>query len=61
MSENITKVCPDHLTEPQKIKEKNWFFRLSKYEEFLKDLYKNNPSFVIPDNRFNEVKAFVDR
>lgn len=61
MSENIIKVCPDHLTEPQKIKEKNWFFRLSKYENFLKDLYKNNPSFVIPDNRFNEVKAFVDR
>lgn len=55
------KVCPDHLTEPQKIKEKNWFFRLSKYEGFLKDLYKNNPSFVIPDNRFNEVKAFVER
>lgn len=61
MSENIIKVCPDHLTEPQKIKEKNWFFRLSKYENFLKDLYKNNPNFVMPDNRFNEVKAFVDR
>ncbi len=61
MSENILKVCPDHLTEPQKIKEKNWFFRLSKYENFLKDLYKKNPSFVMPDNRFNEVKAFVER
>lgn len=61
MSENIVKVCPDHLTEPQKIKEKNWFFRLSKYENFLKDLYKENPNFVIPDNRFNEVKAFVER
>lgn len=61
MNENIIKVCPDHLTEPQKIKEKNWFFRLSKYENFLRDLYKNNPSFVMPDNRFNEVKAFVDR
>lgn len=61
MSENIVKVCPDHLTEPQKIKEKNWFFKLSKYENFLKDLYKNEPSFVMPENRFNEVKAFVER
>jgi len=59
--EKIKMVCPDHLTEPQKIKEKNWFFRLSKYEGFLRNLYKNNPNFVIPDNRFNEVKAFVDR
>lgn len=63
MSENILKVCPDHLTEPQKIKEKNWFFRLSKYENFLKDFYHSPEwkNFVIPDNRFNEVKAFVGR
>lgn len=61
IDENIIKVCPDHLIEPQRIKEKNWFFRLSKYENFLKDLYKNNPNFVIPYIRFNEVKTFVDR
>jgi methionyl-tRNA synthetase len=61
ITKNIIKVCPDHLTTPQKIKEKNWFFRLSKYQNFLQDLYKNNPNFVIPENRFNEVKAFVDR
>ena len=55
------KVCPDHLKEPDKIKEKNYFFRLSKYEDDLKKLYKNNPEFVIPSGRFNEVKAFVER
>lgn len=55
------KVCPDHLKKPEIIKEQNWFFKLSKYENFLKDFYKNNPGFVIPENRFNEVKAFVDR
>lgn len=57
------KVCPDHLVEPQFLKEKNWFFKLSKYQNFLKDFY-NSPegkNFVIPENRFNEVKAFVDR
>lgn len=61
MSENIIKVCPDHLKEPQIIKEKNWFFRLSKYQKYLQDFYKNNPDFVVPQNRFNEVIAFVER
>ena len=55
------KVCPDHLKEPEKIKEKNYFFRLSKYENFLKEFYKENPDFIEPKDRFNEVKAFVER
>jgi len=54
-------VCPDHLTEPQKIKEKNYFFRLSAYQDFLLDFYKKNPEFVVPQDRFNEVIAFVKR
>lgn len=60
-SSNIVKVCPDHLKEPQTLKEKNYFFRLSKYEQALKDFYKKNPGFVVPQDRFNEVLAFVDR
>ncbi len=55
------KVCPDHLKEPEKIKEKNYFFNLSKYQNFLKNFYKNNPEFVIPHDRYNEVIAFVER
>lgn len=58
---NWKKVCPDHLTEPDIIKEKNYFFRLSKYQDFLLEFYKNNPEFVIPQDRFNEVIAFVKR
>jgi methionyl-tRNA synthetase len=61
VSENIIKVCPDHLKTPDKIKEKNYFFKLSKYENKLKEFYSNNPDFVIPNDRFNEVKAFVNR
>ena len=60
-SENIIKVCPDHLKTPDKIKEKNYFFKLSKYQNFLEEFYENNPEFVIPSDRFNEVKAFVKR
>ncbi len=61
LSDNICKVCPDHLVEPQKLKEKNYFFKLSKYGDFLLNHYKNNPNFVIPQDRFNEVIAFVER
>ncbi len=61
ISENIIKICPDHLTEPQILKEKNYFFRLSKYQTYIEDLYKKNPEFVVPNDRFNEVKAFLER
>jgi methionyl-tRNA synthetase len=54
-------ICPDHLKEPDIIKEKNYFFRLSKYEDALLKHYDSQPDFVIPGDRFNEVKAFVKR
>lgn len=60
-SDNIIKVCPDHLSEPQKIKEKNYFFRLSVYQDKLLEFYEANPDFVTPRDRFNEVTAFVKR
>ena len=60
-TDNIIKVCPDHLKAPDKIKEKNYFFKLSKYEDALLKHYEENPDFVIPSDRFNEVKAFVKR
>ncbi len=60
-SENIEKVCPDHLTQPDKIKEKNYFFKLKKYQTWIEEFYEDNPKFVNPDFRYNEVKAFVSR
>ena len=61
IEKNGEKVCPDHLTAPDKIKEKNYFFKLSNYQTWIEWLYQNVPDFVQPDKRFNEVKAFVDR
>jgi methionyl-tRNA synthetase len=47
--------CPLHPnTEPQWIKEKNYFFRLSKYQQPLIDLFHAHPEFVEPDVRRNE-------
>jgi methionyl-tRNA synthetase len=52
-------VCPDHLKEPNHIEENNYFFHLSKFQDFLENYYKQNSSFVVPNSRFNEVKSFV--
>lgn len=60
-SDNIVKICPDHLKTPDTIKEKNYFFKLSKYEDKIKKLYKDQPDFVMPSDRFNEVIAFTNR
>ncbi|MBT3729587.1 class I tRNA ligase family protein [bacterium] len=61
VTENIIKVCPDHLKTPDIIKEKNYFFKLSAYEDKLLEYYENNPEFVVPSDRFNEVIAFTKR
>jgi len=39
--------------------EETWFFRLSKYQQPLLDLYAANPDFIQPDARRNEMIAFV--
>jgi methionyl-tRNA synthetase len=51
--------CPLHDVEPEWIEEKNYFFRLSAYQDRLLELYDARPDFVQPPFRFNEVKSFV--
>lgn len=41
------------------IQEENYFFRFSKYQKRLLDLYTKNPEFVLPKNRLEEVRNFV--
>ncbi|TSC68059.1 MAG: methionyl-tRNA synthetase [Parcubacteria group bacterium Gr01-1014_72] len=45
----------------EEIDEENYFFKFSAFQEKLLALYKERPDFVIPDFRFNEIKAFVAR
>jgi methionyl-tRNA synthetase len=52
--------CPIHNTRPQWIKEKNWFFRLSKYQEPLLRFYAEHPSFIEPEIRRNEILRLVE-
>lgn len=52
--------CPDHPNkEIQHLSEKNYFFRLSKYQDRLLEFYANNPEFVKPRSRYNEIIEFV--
>lgn len=41
--------------------EENYFFKFSAFQKKLEALYKERPDFVVPDFRFNEIKAFVQR
>ncbi len=52
--------CPLHPTlEIESINEENYFFKFSKYQVPLLDLYARRPDLVVPDFRFNEIRAFV--
>ena len=59
-SELIDERCPMHPNlDLEIIEEENYFFRFSKYQDNLLEFYKNNPDFVVPNFRFNEIKEFV--
>ncbi|MDD9304463.1 MAG: methionine--tRNA ligase [Desulfobacter sp.] len=51
--------CPDHGTEPQTIKESNYFFKMSKYQEWLIDHIKTHPDFIRPEQYKNETLSFL--
>lgn len=60
-SELVDGKCPWHPNNDIEIREEeNYFFRFSKYQEPLLKLYEENPQFVVPDFRMNEIKKFVE-
>jgi methionyl-tRNA synthetase len=53
-------ICPNHPDVPlQWLTEKNWFFRLSAYQERLERHFADHPDFVQPDFRRNEMLGFI--
>ncbi len=61
-SELVEGHCPIHPSlKLEIIDEENYFFRFSKYQQPLLDLYKKVPDFVIPESRLGEIRAFVER
>ncbi len=51
--------CPDHQTAPQPISESNYFFRMSRYQDWLIDHIHKNPEFITPERYRNEVLSFL--
>jgi methionyl-tRNA synthetase len=52
--------CPDHPTlELQWLEEENWFFALSKYQDRLEQLFRENPAFCEPEHFRNEVLGWL--
>jgi len=52
--------CPNHPNvELQWLSERNWFFRLSAYQERLEQWFESNPKAVQPDYRRNEMLGFI--
>jgi len=59
-SELVDDKCPLHPNlELEVYEEENYFFRFSRYQKPLLDFYKNHPDFVVPESKYNEIKAFV--
>ena len=48
-------LCPDHQRKPEEVKEENYFFKLTKYKDAIIKHIKNNPDFIVPSFRANEV------
>ena len=57
--EIIDNKCPEHGKEPQYIEEKNYFFKMSKYQDWLISHIKDHPDYIRPERYKNEVLAFL--
>jgi methionyl-tRNA synthetase len=51
--------CPDCGRPTERIREENYYFKLSAFQEKLLELYETHPEFIQPETRRNEVMAFV--
>jgi methionyl-tRNA synthetase len=51
--------CPDHQVAPTALKEENYFFRMSRYQDWLIDYLKAHPHWLRPERYKNEVLAFL--
>lgn len=57
----VDGLCPDHGTKPDVIKEKNYFFKQSKYADQLREIIQNDSIKIFPESRKNEVLSFIDQ
>jgi len=56
----IDDKCPDCKRDVEHVLESNYFFKLSKYQDWLIDCIKSRPDFIKPQSRYNEVLSFLE-
>ena len=59
-SDLVDGVCPLHKTEPEKIKEENWFFKLTKYKKEVKKRIESGEMKIVPETRKQEILNLID-
>jgi methionyl-tRNA synthetase len=52
-------LCPECKRPTEKVREENYYFKLSEFQDRLLKLYEEQPDFIQPETRRNEVMAFV--
>lgn len=57
----VNGLCPDHHTAPELIEEENYFFKLSRYQEQLLDIFTNDRIAIHPPSKKSEMLAFIKR
>ena len=60
-AESNSFLCSECGRPLQKIEETNYFFRLSRYQDWLKNYLENNPDFIKPSIRYNEALGFLKK
>jgi methionyl-tRNA synthetase len=61
IDENDEKIAKSSGSKVEWVKESSYFFKLSAWSDKLLDHYKNNPNFILPTSRKNEVVSFVKK
>ncbi|MBM3206141.1 MAG: methionine--tRNA ligase [Candidatus Staskawiczbacteria bacterium] len=59
-SELQNGLCVEHKTKPELIEEENYFFKLSKYQNKIKELIEGDKLKIIPKKRKNEILSFIN-
>ncbi len=57
----VDGMCPNHKLKAEWIKEENYFFRLTNYRDALVEHIKNNPDFILPETRRNEIQSLLEK
>ncbi len=59
-SDLVDGICPLHKTEPEKIKEENWFFKLTKHKKEIKKRIEDGEMKIVPETRKREILNLID-